>query len=169
MSLKIIGAILIVTGFGSTGFIMVTTHKRTVKLMQQLIEIFEYMECELSYRLTPLPDLFRKAVKEESVLQRFFITLADELENQISPDVACCVEAALIQINDLPQLVQNGIIAFSRSAGCFDIEGQIRGIASVRENCISLLSTYTHDQDIRLRNYQALALCAGVAVVILLL
>ena len=169
MNFKVIGAILIVTGFGSVGFVMVATHKRTVKLMQQLIEVLEYMECELSYRLTSLPDLFRKAVKEESILQRFFETLADELENQISPDVACCVDAALIQINDLPQLVQNGLIAFGRSAGCFDIEGQIKGITSVKENCVSLLAIYSHNQDIRLRNYQALALCAGVAVVILLL
>lgn len=169
MNFKLIGAILVIAGFGCVGYIIVATHKKTVKLMQQLIAVFEYMECELAYRMTPLPELFRKISDDCGPLKQFFSVLADELEDQISPDVTCCVDAALTQVNDIPELVRRGVVEFGKNAGCFDVDGQIKGIVSVKESCISLLSAYTRDQDIRLRNYQALALCAGAAVVILLL
>ena len=111
--------------------------------------------------------MFRKISDNE--LQSFFTALADELEGQISPDVPCCVEAALTHMRDLPDLVQVGIRDFGRNAGSFDVDGQIKGIISVKEKCIGMLASYTHEQDVRLRNYQAFALCAGIAVVILLL
>ena len=168
MNFKLVGAILIVSGFGCVGLVIALTHKKTVHLMQRLIGIFEYMECELAYRMTPLPELFRKIPGDPDILQQYFNILANELEDQISPDVACCVTAALTQMQELPALVQNGIMEFGQNAGCFDIEGQIKGIASVRGNCMASLGTYTQNQDIRLRNYQVLAICAGVAIVILL-
>ena len=167
MNFKLMGAILIIFGFGAAGYIIVTSHRKNVRLMQQLITAFEFMECELAYRMTPLPELFRKITDNE--LQPFFAALADELESQISPDVQCCVDAALTHIRDVPDLVKAGIKDFGRNAGCFDVEGQIKGIISVKEKCISMLASYTHEQDVRLRNYQAFALCAGAAVVILLL
>ena len=129
--------------------------------------IYEFMECELAYRMTPLPELFRKISDNE--LQSFFTALADELEGQISPDVPCCIDAVLTHMRDLPDLVQAGIQDFGRNAGSFDVDGQIKGIISAREKCIGMLASYTHEQDVRLRNYQAFALCAGIAVVILLL
>ena len=169
MNPKFIGAILIVSGFGCVGLIIVSNQKKTVYLMQQLIACFEYMECELSYRMTSLPELFRKLPSDSSILQRYFAILANELEGQISPDVSCCVSAALSQVNDIPVLVKNGIIEFGKNAGYFDIDGQLKGIVSTKERCINNLVSYTNNQDVRLRNYQALALCAGAAVVILLL
>ena len=169
MNFKLIGAIFIISGFGCAGFVAVLTHKKTVRLMQRLISIFEYMECELAYRMTPLPELFRKIPGESDVVKRYFNVLANELEGQVSPDVACCAIAALTQVQDLPDLVQKCILVFSQNTGCFDIDGQLKGIASARENCVSSLGIYTKNQDIRLRNYQALALCAGATVVILLL
>lgn len=169
MSFRIIGALCIVAGCGCVGFSLIATHRKTVVLMQQLIAIFTFMECELAYRMTPLPELFRRIPEKDGSLQRFFCNLADELEGQIAPDVSCCVDAALTQSKDLPELVKNGIYHFGRSAGCFDIDGQLKEIAIAKERCISLLDNYTKNQDVRLRNYQTLALCAGAAIVILLL
>lgn len=168
MSIKLIGAALLVGGFGYTGQILVTHRKKTTKLMQQLIASFSFMECELSYRLTPLPDLLRRAADGSAILQQFYSTLASELEGQISPNVSCCVDAALAAVPELPDIIKNGLIRFGKNVGRFDLDGQIRGIATVREECVAILSTYTHDQDTKLRNYRALALCAGVMVAILL-
>lgn len=169
MNFKIIGAVLIISGCICVGHILISSHKKTVLQMQQLISAFAFMECELSYRASSLPELLRGVPIEKGVLKRYFSALANELEGQISPDVSCCVEAALTQVQDLPELVQVGIKYFGRNAGCFDAEGQIKEIISVKERCISLLAEYTNNQEIRLRNYRVLTLCAGAAVVILLL
>ena len=137
--------------------------------MQQLIDAFAYMEYELSFRASPMPELLRNISIENGTLKQYFSALADELEGQISPDVACCVDAALTRFNDLPELVRIGIKQFGRTAGCFDIDGQIKEIISVKEQCTSLLANYTKNQEMRLRNYRVLTLCAGAAIVILLL
>jgi len=169
MSFKIVGAVLIISSCICVGHIMTSSHKKTVRLMQQLIAAFAYMECELSYRTSPLPELLRNVSTENSALKRYFCVLADELEDQISPNVACCVDAALTRVNDLPELVRIGIKQFGRNAGCFDVDGQIKEIISVKEHCTSLLANYTKNEEVRLRNYRVLTLCAGTAIVILLL
>jgi stage III sporulation protein AB len=168
MSIKLIGSVLLIGGFGCFGRILTTNHKRTAALLRQLITAFAFMECELSYRLTPLPDLLRRAVDEDGILKQFFSVLADELEGQISPDVSCCVEATLTAIPELPDIVKKVLRRFGNNAGRFDLESQIQGIASVREDCAVMLTAYTRDQETRLRNYQALAICAGATVAILL-
>ena len=167
MSIKIIGAALLVGGFGCAGRILVTNRKKTAMLMQQLIASFAFMECELSYRHIPLPDLLRRAA-DSGILKRYYSALASELEGQISPNVCCCVDVALSAVPEMPELIRDGLVRFGKSIGCFDLEGQIRGITTVREECATILSAYTHDQDTKLRSYQALALCAGVMVAILL-
>jgi stage III sporulation protein AB len=168
MSIKLIGSVLLISGFGCFGRILSTNHKKTAALMRQLITAFAFMECELSYRLTSLPDLLRRAVDEDGVLKRFFLGLAEELEGQISPNVSCCVEATLASVPELPEMVKTILRRFGNNAGCFDLESQIQGIASVREDCAATLAAFTRDQETRLRNYQSLAICAGAAVAILL-
>ena len=68
MMLKIFGVVMTVVGCGSVGFQMAANYRREEKSLQQLSRILEYMECELQYRLTPLPELCRQASKEFSGL-----------------------------------------------------------------------------------------------------
>lgn len=168
MIIKIIGAILIIAASGSFGFLMAAAHRRTAKMMQQLLRAIEYIQRELQYRMSSLSDVFR-AVSSQigGAIGRFFDLLANELDRQIAPDITYCVDAALSQIRDMPELVRNSILLLGKSLGRFDLEGQLKGLTAIYDECSIMLTNYTDHQDVRLRSYQTLALCAGAAVVIL--
>lgn len=168
MSIKVIGAIMVILGCGSFGFKLAANHLREEKTLRQLIAVLDYMECELQYRLTPLPVLCRQAAAESTgPLCQVFLFLALELEDQISPDVERCMTAALHKAKDIPILTQTGLLLLGRSLGRFDLDGQIKGLEAVRQECRRNLDNLNQNRDIRLRSYQTLGLCAGAAIVIL--
>ena len=168
MIIKIIGAILIISASGSFGLLMAATHKRTAKIMQELISAIDFMMRDLQYRMCSLADAFRAVSSYNSgVIGDFFNILSNELERQVAPDIAYCVDAALSQIKNLPELVRKDILLLGKSLGRFDLDGQLKGLSAVKAECTNTLQAFTDNQDIRLRSYQTLALCAGAAVVIL--
>lgn len=168
MNFKWIGAILVIAGCGGFGFSMAASHKKTEKMLRQLISALDFMECELQYRLTPLPELCRMAAKSiTGQLRNMFLFLAEELERQISPDASCCMTAALARTVDLPQNVRQRLKELGASLGHFDLPGQLNGLDAVRSACRKELEEMETDRDARLRGYGTLGLCAGAALVIL--
>lgn len=168
MSVKLIGAILVIGSCGGFGFKLAANHRREENTLRMLISILDYMECELQYRLTPLPALCRMAASEsKGVLSQTFLALAVELEDQISPDVESCMNAALARITDMPELTREQMELLGRSLGRFDIEGQLKGLETVRRECRRNLEELNQNRDARLRSYQTLGLCAGAAMAIL--
>ena len=168
MTLKIIGIILVVTGCGSVGFRIAANHRYQEHLLQQLIGILDYMECELQYRLTPLPELCRQVVQEfQSPLRNIFNELALEMDTQITPDVKHCMSAALDKSKNVPTTVQQELILLGNSIGRFDLDGQLKGLEAVRQDCRRNLEILGNNQEARLRSYQTLGLCAGAALAIL--
>lgn len=168
MNFKLIGAVLILVVCGGMGFKKAAAYRLEVKSLRQLCAVLEHMECQMLYRLTPLPELCRQACTVSSgALKRFFSILAQELDNQAAPDVACCVDAALYKVSGIPSATRSAIIKLGASLGAFDLEGQLKGFAAVKEECKQTLELLTQNQDVRLRGYQTLGLCAGAAVVIL--
>ena len=168
MSIKILGAILVIIGCGGFGWKLAAMHRREERMLREFISILDYMACELQYRMTPLPDLCRQAAAECKVqLRTVFMLLARELEDQIQPNVEQCVNAVLMKVKSLPEKTEEGMVLLGRSLGRFDIEGQLRGFESVRQECRRALESLTRNKDVRLRSYQTLGLCAGAALAIL--
>lgn len=168
MILKVIGVFLVIAGCGSVGFRVAANHRQEEKMLRQLIGVLDLMECELQYRLTPLPELCRIAVKECSgVLGNVFLELALEMEAQTSPDMCSCMDTVLRKVNSLPALVRDGLGLLGRSIGRFDIDGQLKGFEAVRQDCRRNLEQLADNRDARLRSYQTLGLCAGAALAIL--
>ncbi len=167
--MKWIGAAMIIGGFGMFGFSMVAAHKREEAALRSLIGALDYMQCELQYRMTPLPDLCRQAGEQNHNLVGYILLmLARELECQISPDVECCMTEALKAGEALPQRTRKAFEILGTSLGRFDLEGQIRGLEGVRSFCRGELEHLSINRDARLRSYQTLGLCAGSALAILL-
>ena len=126
------------------------------------------MECELQYRLTPLPQLCRyTAAQSVGALKDVFLTLAIELESQISPDVESCMRVALSKHRQMPLKAAQCLQELGKLLGRFDIEGQMKGLEAARRTCQRELQLLRQNKDSRLRAYQALGLCAGAAIVIL--
>lgn len=170
MTAKLIGIIFVIGSCGAFGFSLAATHRREEKCLRQLIAVLDYMACELQYRLTPLPSLCRQAAAESSgVIRNIFSGFTEELEDQISPDVSKCMQVSLRRIKDVPPITGECLCVLGQSLGRFDLEGQIRGLESVRQICRNKLEGLEANKDVRLRSYQTLGLCAGAALAILLI
>lgn len=168
MSWKWIGAILIIAGCGGFGFSIAAGCRREERLLRQLIQALQYMQWELQYKLTPLPELCRQTGKAASgVVRDIFLGLARELDWQASPDVSGCMSAALKRNRELPRNIRRLFIQLGHCLGRFDLQGQLSGLEAVRSACEGELAALNKNRDVRLRSYQTLGLCAGAALAIL--
>lgn len=169
MSYKWIGAMLVVAGCGGFGFSMAAAHRKEVGLLRQLHRGLIYMQSELKYRLTPLPELCRQTGREMGgVLRQVFFELARELDSRTLPDPGDCMAAAMKKSREaLPGSLRRLLTRLGRSLGRFDLNGQLRGLEALTAACEEELALLNQNKDIRLRNYQTLGLCAGAALAIL--
>lgn len=165
---KIVGATMIIVSCGAFGYSICASHKRSEASLRQLIAALDYMQCELQYRLTPLPDLCTNVGREQKgSIGKFFIGLARELESQICPEVSSCVRAALAETDQLPKSTIKALEMLGSSLGRFDMDGQLLGLEQVRQFCREEVDKLAENRDVRLRSYQTLGLCAGAALAIL--
>ena len=170
MNIKLVGAALIVAGCAGVGFSMAAAHRREEKALRQLIRALDYMGCELQYRLTPLPELCRCAAAESGgAVSQLLVNLAAELDAQVAPDAASCMNAALSKTQHLPQMSRKNLLMLGSSLGQFDLQGQLTGLEAARKQCRRELDELSKNRDVRLRSYQTLGLCAGSALAILFL
>lgn len=169
MSYRIFGALLILSGCGGFGISLASQHKRQERLLGQLGEILNEMIWELPFQLTPLPELLRHAVSgKKGSLPAIFQELAHQLDRQVLPDAASCMNAALEQ-EELPEATKSLLRLLGQSLGRFDLTGQLNGLNAVKQRCEQELRRLQGSRDIRLKSYRVLCLCAGAALVILLL
>ena len=169
MQYKWIGALLIMAGCGAFGFSLAASHCRREQSLKKLIRILEYMACELQFRLTPLPELCLSAAEDHGgVLGCFFCRLGEELRTGIRDSVPACVDTALEAVPELTEECVKNLRLLGESLGRFDLEGQLKGLESVRTSCRRELEEIQRDRDTRMKSYQTLSLCAGAALAILL-
>ena len=169
MNARWIGAMLVLASCGGFGFSIAYSHRQRERLLRQLLNTLEMMASELEYRLTPLPELSRKAAKNTSgVLRDVFSGLVRQLDWQSETDAGGCMRAAIEQCHDLPACLRRPLRQLGQTLGCFDLPGQLQGLKSAQDACRRELARLEHNRDARLRSYQTLGLCAGAALVILL-
>lgn len=169
MITKILGASIVVLGCGGYGLMIAANHRKEVQSLRQLLSLLDYMQCELQYRYTPLPDLCRQVAAEATdKIQNTFMTFARELEDQLSPDVSGCMENTLSKNPDIPATTANILSLMGRSLGRFDLEGQLVSLENVRSECRKVLNDLIKHQETRVRSYQTLGICAGAALAIIL-
>ena len=168
MTVKWIGAALIICSCAGFGFHMKRMHTREEKAHRELQEILHYMISELQYRLTPLPVLCHKVYANcRGNLRRIFDVYARELDKQLSADPCICMLSTLEQFTDIPASVENLMRNLGESFGKFDLDSQLRALKGIQEECEHRLKKLQTNRDVRLRTYQTLGLCAGAALAIL--
>jgi len=170
MILRWIGALLVIAGCGGLGFSMAMHYRKQEQCLRQLIKTLDIFSCELEFRLLPLPDVCRSVSKTVGgCVGNVFAYLAAELDSQVCPDAACCMEAALHSSSDVPGCVKNLLAQLGQTLGRFDVAGQLSELAATKADCMEKLDTIRAERDVRIRNYQTLGLCAGAALAILLI
>ena len=164
MSYRWIGAMLVLVSCGGFGFAIAAQYRVELKTLQRIMVLLDSMECELSYHLTPLPELCRcSGAAAGGAIQRVMVQLALELERQIYPDVAGCMQFALAAEKRIPQISHKLLSMLGQSLGRYDLSGQLNGISAVREQCGKEMNHMEQNH----RSYQTLGVCSGISLVIL--
>ena len=152
MSYKWIGSILIIGSCTGYGISLALHQRREVQLLCELCRIIDEMLWELPYQMTPLPELLRHtAGGKNGVLGSFFLAIADPARLDSFTHLKTC------------------LLLLGASLGRFNLSGQLKGLSSARVHCQQTIQEMKTNQDIRLRSYRVLGLCAGISLVILLI
>lgn len=163
-----VGAVLVIISSGGFGYTMSTQYRKVIRMLHQLVFVLQEMEWELKYRLTPLPELCGIcAASATGELREVFLLLKKELEAGIFSEVSGCMNA-ILQTLHLPSQCSSCLKELGNSLGRYDLEGQLQGIGAVKERCHSYLEVMESHRPERLRSYHTLALCAGSALLIIL-
>ena len=169
MTAKLVGALLVFTGCSGIGFSTAYQSQQEERLLRQTVLALDYMENQLQYQLTALPDLFRGAAQcGDGELSKVFLKLVAELEKQVYEDASGCMQAVLRQTRSLPLRVLRVLEQTAISLGAFDLPGQLNGLSAARKLCERELNALEQNRDERMRSYYTLGLCAGVALATLL-
>ena len=168
MSYRLLGAILIISGCGGFGMSLVSNQRHQENLLHRLISAIQFMQWELQYRLTPLPELLAAAGKQgggeiAAVLQ----AVSRELSAEVMPDAASCMQKILRQQDQLPRTARIQLRKLGSSLGCFDLAGQLEGLKEVERSCQAALQDMEKDRPQRFRCYKTRGFCGGLALVIL--
>ena len=170
MTIKLMGAILVFTGCGGFGFAMAAAHRREEQTLNQLLMALEFMESDLSCRLTPLPQLCAGAAGTVTgQVHTVLLRLSEELEARTAPDVQSCIRTVAEQMPGLSPSMEHQLMELGSSLGRFDLPGQLRGLRSAQNRCRLAIEELSRNRDNRIRSYQTLGLCAGAALAILFL
>lgn len=168
MDIRWIGAALVVGSCSAAGFQTAAQHRWETSLLKQIITAMDYMECELQYRQTPLPELCSTVSrKTNGVLREVFQSLARELEKCESFSAEQCMRIVLSKFEKIPQSVREDLHMFGSSMGVFDLEGQVSGLKAVKQECHRQLDIRCQNQEERIRSYKTLGICAGAGLAIL--
>lgn len=168
MEEKWFGAIMIIAGCGGFGAVLVSHYKMTEQGLRQLLRVIEYMNSDLQYRLTPLPELCCQAANLGSgALKDIFYNLSRELEWRTEPDAAGCMRVALDRSKAISKTLRKLLLDLGKSLGRFDLSGQLQGLQEIHGRCEYEISLFEKNREVRLRNYRTLTLCAGAALAIL--
>lgn len=168
MTIRVLGAFLIIAGCAGVGCALARNYRREEQAMGELVQCLEWMICEMNYRMPPLASLFRGAADVcKGAVSQTMRQLANELDQQLTPNVDACMYAAITAVPNLPERPAAHLRALGTSLGHFGLEGQINRLQAASVLCKQDLQRMSSGRETRLRNYQTLGICAGVALVII--
>ncbi len=170
MTEKILGAFLVVLSCTAAGYSLAAACKREMRCLQQLILALEYMQNELQFRMPPLPELCHMTASRCSgIIQTVMEALALELDGSLAPEAEYCMETVIRGMPQIPAVTKKMLHLFGQSMGRFDLQGQISGMVAVQQMCRRELDVLHASQELRLRSYRTLGICAGLGLAILLI
>lgn len=169
--LRMIGAMLVISGAAGTGLGMSAYVRRSAAILQQLISSLEQMKSEIQFRRTPLPELMRVlSVGASGCVGAFWGLLADELYAGRSRSAAeamrRCLAARPAEAFSAP--TRSELLSLGAGLGSYDADNQTRSINLALSRLGGLLGELRAEQKARVRSCCALGVCAGLALAILM-
>lgn len=170
MSVKILGAALIIAGSGGVGFALSANYLRQERAMEQLLQCLQWMQSQLQYAMPPLSQLCYGASKVcTGPISLVMLRFSQALERQEQTDVSGCMHSVICHVPALPENAGAHLRQLGVTLGQFDLKGELSGLEAAIERCKQELDILRAGQEAHTRTYQTLGICAGAALVILLI
>lgn len=169
--LRLAGALLLAGGMGMLGFAAAGRLGRRVNTLAALAGALELIARELSFRLTPMPELLeRLAGRAAHPADLLFVHCRDGLKDLGEVSLGQLWREGLrLEPLGLDQRELAALDSLGDVLGCYDGEGQLAALEQVRSELEQALAE-AREERIRLgRVYQTVGAAAGAVLVILLL
>ena len=170
--MKLAGMIVILVSAGSVGFRIAAALKRRCRLLQQLLAALGVLQNEIGFCGTPLPQAFAlAAVASEGTVEALFSAMAREMDRRRWLTPAAALEQAWQEQPDLreEEALRQCLLALAASLGKYDRDSQLTALEAAKTRLADLLHAAEQERSVRSRTYEALGLCAGLALAILLI
>ncbi len=169
-TIRWLGMFLIGGAAAFVGFSAALRVRQTTMQLRQLLDALEVMRCELRFTMTPLPRLCQVVVQTaHGTVKTLFTHLQGCLENSDSPEQAMRNAIARTKRLTLPDEILFSLLELGQTLGKFDLDGQISMLEMSQKRIRLCLERYEKDQAQRCRSYQTLGLCAGAALILLMI
>lgn len=169
--LKILGIVLVVAASSAVGFGFAANVRAQAQQLLELTGALEYMKNEISYRLTPLPELFALLQRpNDKAVGAFFGRLAQQMTQNPAASVQGVFRDALQKTPlALSQNARQTLLELSMSLGKFDAAGQVSAIELAASRLRQELQALESRRRERCRSYETIGVCAGLALAVILL
>lgn len=169
MHIKWIGSLLIVAAFGGFGISLCSRFRGERQLLQGMVTMLSFLECQLRYQLTPLPELCRQAGHiSGGLLEEIMLNFSRELDWQTAPDPDSCMKEAIRKSRSIPLRAKGLLYRMGSSLGRFDLPGQLQAFEQLRLMSEQELKQLSETLEPRIKTCRTVSLCAGAVVALLL-
>ena len=166
--MKTLGIIFIMVSAVSAGIRIGSVLKSKCMHLQYLLDALLLFKNELTYSAKPLPELC--AVISNSAqgnVKEMFADISDQMQNNRWLSFKTALEHALNRYPD--DTSEETLLELASSIGQYDLQAQIGGIDLAMIRIRQLLRSMESERSMKSKTYKTLSICAGLAVVILLL
>lgn len=170
--IRLIGMVLVFGGASAFGFNAALHVRQTTTQLRQLLSALEMMRCELNYTMTPLPRLCRMvAGTAKGAISTLFENLSSALSQDGGIDPAQAMRSAIGRTKRLllPDEILFSLLELGETLGKFDIDGQNSMLQITQQRLRACLEVYEKERSQRCRSYEALGICTGAALIILMI
>ena len=169
--IRLLGAVLLTCGGAAIGFSAAAALTRRARGLRAVLGALELLERELSFRLTPLPDLLaRLAQLAAPPASGFFAACREGLDQLGEQSMAQIWAAALARRPmDLAPEDKNILLELGGVLGRYDGPGQREALGEIRARLLCQAERAEEESRRMGRVYGALGLSAGSFLVIVLL
>ena len=168
--IRIIGAALTIIGCTTIGFLLATSVKSEIKIIQGLISILMGWKNNIHYYQTPLPELCSSIRSyDTSILRKLFHDFHQQLASNTYHDAHQIMLKVLSGYPELPQSCYNLLQKLGEGLGKYDSTGQLNEIDAVLNEANHILCRLKDNEPSQVKCYRAFGICAGVALAILII
>lgn len=168
--LRLIGAALVVLGAGGFGFRRAAQFYKTARQLAQLTGAVEVLQCEIAYTRLPLPELYAEvASRQTGAVAQFFQTMSAQLA--AGQPRTRAAQHAMQQASGLllPSDARMALLELCETLGRYDVDGENRMLRMSAQRIRTAQERCEGEKRQMARSCTALAVCAGIALAILML